>query len=179
MAAKKKNGQPRAKKGDPHAAYWTPERTEEFNIRQRQENAWLMAEELKSQAFMDHPKFAELHNQIHTEDRNRDPEHHNALLGQYGNLKSQIEKERSIPEGHFEEQALNKATDIANQFEEQGVKGPINFQTLRGNGRWNFDEVSLGKYVPTGGLAESISKPSKPHISAQQFPVFQQLSLFD
>jgi hypothetical protein len=113
---------------------------------------------------------------------NRDPEHHNALLGQYRNLKSQIEKERSVPEGHFEEQALNKATDIANQFEAQGVKGPINFQTLRGNGRWNFDEVSPGKYVPTGRLAPTNEKPkaaSKPHMSAQQFPVFEQPSLFD
>lgn len=178
MTEKKK----RSKKGTGEAAYWTPERTAEYDQRQRTQNAMLMADELKSQAFMDHPKFAELHNIIHTEDRSRTPERHNALLGQYENLKFQIEKERNIPEGHFDELARDKGIDIANQFEEQGVKGPINFHTLRGNGRWNFDEVSPGKYAPTGRLAPTNEKPkaaSKPHMSAQQFPVFEQPSLFD
>lgn len=142
---------------------------------------WLIEEELDKQ-LMDDPKFAKAHFDLHDgEDYGREPDVHNELVRNYETVKSKLVKERNISLDQVSQNTDKKVKDIANQLKSQGVTTPINYYSLRGNGEWNFDEVSPGKYAPAGKFAQESKEINikKPHISAQQFPMFEQLSLFD
>jgi len=204
MAEKKK----RSKKGTGEAAYWTPSKTQEQEDSWGKSHKLWLATELRDQAFSKvNPEYKNAmeavsksnsafigdgsdddfwekysthrENQLHLED-----------------MATRMHKENGVPFSDFESMAERKGAEIIKQLKPHGMRS---WWGMRGNGEWNFKETSPGTYEPAGDLlkpkeelegskkygpvTKSISDNSvanaKTHISAQQFPVFQQPSLFD